>query len=121
MKLKICSICKGEVYLWKSNPPTCKNCCKPKPLNKISKKHKETLKEYKPKREEFLKENPYCQLKLEGCTYYATCIEHRAGKATKKLYLDETKWFASCISCNLQIETLADRYEKNLKLKHNVS
>jgi hypothetical protein len=119
-KKKLCSICGEYKILWKSFPPTC-NSCKPKtPIKKVSNKHKETLKEYKFLREEFLKEHPNCQLKLQGCTFVATTVEHRMGKSHKELYLDSSKWFASCLNCNQQIENLGKlAYEKGLKIHKN--
>ena len=120
--LKICSFCNQPKLLWKSNPKACKDCWyknNPIKIKKISDSHKETLREYKPEREQFLKEHPFCELKLEGCTKYSTEVEHRAGKATKELYLDKSKWFASCRNCNTQIEVLSERYELGLKIKHN--
>ena len=87
-------------YLFKSNPPTCKFCYKPSKVNKLSKSMEETLRDYKPLREQFLLENQYCQLRLNNCTIKAVCVHHKQGKATKELYLDTKKWMASCISCN---------------------
>ena len=119
-KKKLCSICGEYKILWKSFPPTCNSCKSVKPIKKVSEKHKETLKEYKPLREDFLKQNPYCQLRLQGCTYIADTIEHRMGKSYKELYLDTSKWFASCLNCNGVIERLGKiAYEKGLKIHKN--
>lgn len=122
MKLKICSECKKECYLFKSRPALCSSCARKyqKPINKVSDTHKETLKQYKPIREEYLKEHPNCQLKLEGCLGIASEIEHRSGKATKELYLDSSKYFAVCRVCHIQVEVLGtEAYEKGFKIKHN--
>lgn len=123
MKKKICSLCNEETFLFKSNPKLCQSCYQKsysKSIKKVSEKHKETLKEYKPLREEFLKQNSNCQLRLQGCTFVATTIEHRSGKAYKELYLDSSKWFASCLNCNQQIENLGKlAYEKGLKIHKN--
>jgi hypothetical protein len=118
---KLCSICGNLEYLWSSkNGNVCIKCKYVKPISKVSDKHKETLKEYKPLREEFLKQNPNCQLKLQGCSFVATTVEHRMGKAYKELYLDNSKWFASCLNCNQQIENLGKlAYEKGLKIHKN--
>ena len=90
------------------------------PIKKISDSMKETLKEYAPKRIEFLKANPICKLRLNDCTIDATTIEHRKGKATRELYLDEKYWWPSCLSCNQKVETLGKlAYERGLKIKHN--
>lgn len=123
MKKKFCTGCNQETFLWNSKLKLCKDCYQKlysKPIKKISDKHKETLKEYKPLREDFLKQNPYCQLRLQGCTYIADTIEHRMGKSHKELYLDSSKWFASCLNCNQQIENLGKlAYEKGLKIHKN--
>lgn len=121
MKKKICSVCKDEHFLWKSKPPLCKSCARQyqQPIKKISKSYQETLKEYAPLRAEFLKNNPLCQMKLQGCTYNAECIHHMQGKKSKELYLDSTKWKASCLSCNRVVEEILDPYSLGLKLKQN--
>lgn len=123
MKKKICSSCNKECYLFKSRPPLCSNCYKKqysKPINKVSESHKETLKQYSPKRKEFLKKNPYCQLHLQRCTKEVTCIHHKKGKSNRELYLDEKYWMASCINCNNEVERIGKiAYEKKLKLKRN--
>lgn len=120
-KKKLCSVCGNLEYLFRSNPPTCSKCVKKKPINKVSDKHKETLKEYKPLREEFLKQNPNCQLKLQGCLGIASEIEHREGKSSKELYLNSSKWFAICRVCHHQLEfVLGEKaYEKGFKLHRN--
>jgi hypothetical protein len=38
-----------------------------KKINKVSDNHKETLKEYKKVRKEFLNDHPQCMAKLQGC------------------------------------------------------
>jgi 5-methylcytosine-specific restriction endonuclease McrA len=40
MKKKVCSVCNEETYLWKSNPPTCKNCISKTPIKKQTEKQK---------------------------------------------------------------------------------
>ncbi len=122
MKLKICSECGKEGPLWKSSPKLCQGCARKyqKPINKISDTHKETLKQYKPIREGYLKQHPNCQLKLQGCLGVSSEIEHRSGKATKELYLDSSKFFAVCRVCHSQVEALGkEAYEKGFKIKHN--
>ena len=124
MKVKVCSECGKEGLLWRSKPALCPACARKyqKPVNKISDKHKQTLKEYKPIREEFLKAHPDCQLKLQGCTFVSTEIEHRQGKSSKELYLDSTKWFAVCRNCHTLVERLGEQaYTKGLKLKRNIN
>lgn len=45
-----------------------------------------------------------CEIRLPGCTGQAQCINHKKGKATAKLLMDETNWEASCFYCNNEIE-----------------
>ena len=79
-----------------------------------------TLEEYNPIRKEFLEERPFCEVKLDGCTNYSTCIHHKKSKHSKELYLDSSFWMASCISCNNKIENLGLKaYELGLKIRHN--
>jgi hypothetical protein len=102
MKVKVCSECGKEGLLWRSKPALCQS--------------------YKPIREEFLKAHPDCQLKLQGCTFVSTEIEHRQGKSSKELYLDSTKWFAVCRNCHTLVEGLGEQaYTKGLKLKRNIN
>lgn len=124
MKVKICSECGKEGPLFRSSPKLCQSCARKyqKPINKISDKHKQTLKEYKPVREEFLKAHPECQLKFVDCTRVATEIEHRQGKSSKELYLDSSKWFAVCRACHSKVEILGEQaYTKGLKLRRNIN
>lgn len=91
-----------------------------KPIKKVSASMQKTLDEYKPERKEFLEANPFCQVRLEGCTNYSTCIHHMKSKYSKELYLDKKFWMASCIKCNGRIEEIgAKAYELGLKIKHN--
>ena len=91
-----------------------------KKIKQISEHHKKTLDEYSPKRKVFLEERPYCELKLNGCTHFATCVHHKKGKHSKQLYLDEKFWMASCINCNRVVEEIGEKaYELGLKIKHN--
>jgi hypothetical protein len=123
MKLKECSVCKNKTYLFKSNPPVCKYCYRGNtPIKKVSSAMKDTLTEYRPLRLEYLNSHPICELKLSGCTREATCIHHKQGKSSKQLYLDTTKWLASCYSCNLNVELIGEEaYTKNLKIRRNES
>lgn len=120
-KLKTCIDCGEQKILFgKSMCKYCYSINNYKPINKVSKNHQKTLDEYAPKRKEFLKENPYCQLKLDGCTKESTCVHHKKGKHSRKLYLDEEFWMASCINCNRVVEEIGGKaYELGLKIKHN--
>lgn len=120
-KEKECHVCKKVTKLFRSNPPTCANCVKRKPINKISKKHKETIDEYVVEKREFLSlpENQFCKLKLSRCTQQATVIHHLRGKTSKKLYLDKRYWMPSCWNCNFDVESLPEAYKLGLKLSRN--
>lgn len=122
MKLKKCSICGKDVHLFKSIPPTCANCYKPKAINKVSKKQKETLELYKPKRLKYLDENTECEALLPGCTVSSTEIHHLEGKATRALYLDENNWMAICRNCHNIVETMGEEvYDLQLKIRRNAN
>lgn len=130
-KKKTCKGCKKEKYIFGYG--LCKSCYnfkksveysrnKPgrKPIKKISHKHRQTLKEYQPKRNKFLKNNPICQAHLNGCTLKATEVHHKKGKASKQLYLDASKWMSVCRNCHSIIENMgAKSYELGFKLYRN--
>lgn len=75
-----------------------------KPIRKISEKHQKTISEYGLIRKEFLKENPSCQIKLNGCTRIATEIHHSKGKSSKEQYLKKEDFVATCRSCHNYVE-----------------
>ena len=118
-KKKLCSLCGEYKILWKSQPPTCNSCKSKSPIKKVSEKHKETLKEYKVVREEFLKQNPNCQLRLQGCTFVATDIHHTfSGKDKQKYFLDIKTWKSLCRNCHSKLHnvlSLKENIELNMK------
>lgn len=123
-KKKLCSLCGNLEYLWSSkNGNVCIKCKSTKPIKKVSDKHKETLKEYKPLREEFLKLHPECQLKLQGCTLIATDIHHIfSGKDKQKYFLDIKTWKALCRNCHSKLHnvlSLKENIELNMKNQIN--
>ena len=125
MKKKFCTGCNQETFLWNSKLKLCKNCYQKsysKPIKKISEKHKETLKEYKVVKEEFLKQYTTCQVKISpDCTYdKGIAIHHLQGKSSKELYLDKNNFIACCNPCNLMIELIGlEAYKKGLKIHKN--
>lgn len=129
MRKKICSVCGEETYLWKSKPPTCKKCYRPKTSlkrskpNPVSAKRKVLLKEYKQVKEEFLKERPYCEALLPGCTVDKNVhIHHMKGKDSDELYMDTAYWLPCCNNCNLKIEELGEEaYKLGLKIRKHVT
>ena len=104
-KLKICNYCKQEKLIWKSlgKEKLCQQCWftkeKPKAIAPVSKKKKEEMDIYSKLRTGFLIINPYCQVKLPGCTIRATDIHHLySGRDREKYYLKTTTWKSSCRS-----------------------
>ena len=73
-----------------------------KPIAKVSEPLKEDLKEYKKVRDQFLKENPFCEAGLKGCGVKATEVHHKRGRG-KNLVNVET-FLAACHSCHKIIE-----------------
>lgn len=88
-KKKTCKDCDQERYIFGRG--LCLNCYRKtqKPISKVSKSYRETLKQYKPKRQKFLDERQFCEVRLEGCTGKSEVIHHRKGKEYRELYLDE--------------------------------
>lgn len=88
--------------------------------NKISDKRKELNKEYYPLREQFLKEHPNCELKLQPCTKVATEVHHTASGWNKATNLNNVKtWKASCGNCNQFLHdkiSAQEAREKGLKI-----
>lgn len=119
VKQKECSICGQKRPLWRSNPPTCKNCIPKKKVAQTSEKRKVTLLSYSKQRKLFLQKNMFCGLKLSRCTGGATVIHHTKGKSSEELYLDEKFWMASCWNCNTDVESYDLAYEKGLKIHRN--
>jgi hypothetical protein len=115
MKLKTCNGCNEEKPIWKNHlgKKYCKTCwschnntpkpivSKQKPIPKISSKKAKLDKVYSVLREQFIKQHPVCQAKLNGCTLSATDIHHKySGKNRSQYYLDSTTWMAICRNCH---------------------
>lgn len=113
-KLKICTGCQEPSYIYKSEGKSdkfCKQCWftkeKPKAIAPVSKKKKEEMDIYSKLRTGFLIINPYCQVKLPGCTIRATDIHHLySGRDREKYYLKTTAWKSSCRACHDQIHNV---------------
>ena len=111
MKLKTCSICNKETYLWKSTPKTCKDCygklkskdntnqsnlpAKPKSVLKriksVSDKKLIELAEYRVVRDKYLSEHPICE--FHTCDCRVVELHHMAGRIGK--LLTNPKYFKS--------------------------
>jgi len=70
-----------------------------KPIKKVSKKMQSELSIYRPIRDKFLEDNPECEAKLAGCTFFATEVHHPAGRLGKLLY-DITNMKSVCHNCH---------------------
>ncbi len=69
--------------------------------NKVSEKRKALNQEYAILREQFLKEHPKCELKLQPCTQTSTQVHHTASGWNKATNLNNVAtWKASCDHCN---------------------
>ncbi|KAA2242855.1 hypothetical protein F0L74_10020 [Chitinophaga agrisoli] len=76
---------------------------KPTKIRPFSKKREKINRVYAKKSRPFWKGKD-CEIKLPGCTGKAQCINHKKGKATTALLMDERFWEASCFYCNGEIE-----------------
>lgn len=104
-KKKICKCCGLEKYLFgKGFCQMCYNFRVAKPIKKISDKHKETLRDYKKVRIEYLTQNPTCKARLKNCTVIATEVHHLIGKTNREKYLDVNNFMSVCRGCHQQIE-----------------
>lgn len=88
-------------------------------IKPVSKKRRGQFAEYGPKREQFLKEHPLCEIRSPEpgvCTHFATVIHHSNGKENERLNIVED-WFSSCAGCNVWIEGPGTKwaYETGIK------
>ncbi len=88
-------------------------------INKLSDKRKVQQAEYLKKRLVFLNENQTCQIKLKGCTFYATEVHHSAGRTGTRL-IDETEFKATCRSCHTIVELNPGMAKQNGYSKHRL-
>lgn len=78
------------------------------PLAPISNIQKNMLAVYRMQRRAYLREHPYCQIQLDGCTRKATEIHHSAKKYSKKLWLDQNHYVGTCRNCHQKVENSPD-------------
>jgi hypothetical protein len=89
---------------------------KVKGIRKVSPKRAKEATEYTAKKKKFLKDNPYCQAKLLGCSKGSIDLHH-AGMRGKN-YLNEETFLAVCRNChNLIHNVLSAKEARDLKLK----
>jgi len=118
MKLKICSSCGIECYLWKSNPKLCKSCDlknstsigsfkityktsnktlhppkKQKPIPNMSEKEKKRQQAYLALRKIYMAQHTKCMFK--DCQRLSEECHHIVGRVGERL-LDTTEWMAVC-------------------------
>lgn len=74
------------------------------PISKMSQKKAGEVAEYIPLREQYLKDNPECAFKFEGCTKKATTIHHRSMSADDFLIVDT--WLGGCLHCHTICESM---------------
>lgn len=87
---------------------------------KVSEKRKEQNKEYSKLREQYLKDHPECEIKLQVCTRTSTQIHHTASGTNKATNLNNVAtWKASCDMCNQFLHdklSAKEAREKGLKI-----
>ena len=124
MKIKICSICNKETYLWKSNPASCKDCwlkikaqeqssepksykvskTKQSPVKRIksvSTKKLAELRDYRVVRDKYLADHKVCQ--HPDCKNLSEDLHHAKGRVGS--LLTDVRFFkALCRSCHRWVE-----------------
>jgi hypothetical protein len=74
-----------------------------KPISPISKAQAKRLAEYRRLRDQFMRNHPVCQARLDGCSTIASDLHHAAGRCGNNL-LDTTTYIALCRNCHSYIE-----------------
>jgi hypothetical protein len=70
-----------------------------------SDKQKDLDKKFAKAKREYLKEHPFCEANIEGCTKVSIDVHHKAGKATEELLLDKNYFLSCCRHCHTVIES----------------
>jgi len=89
---------------------------KPGKIAQFSKKRQKANREYADK------SRPYwvgkqCSIKAAGCSGMAQGIQHKKGKSSVELLMDEKYWIPSCNHCNQWVEIFpAEAEKKGFKL-----
>lgn len=74
------------------------------PISKMSQTRAAEMAEYVPLREQYLKDNPECAFKFEGCSKKATTIHHRSMSADD--FLIVATWLGGCLHCHTVCENM---------------
>jgi hypothetical protein len=72
-------------------------------IPKVTKKQAQRNAQYFKQRGPYLLENPYCVIKVEGCTHIAVEVHHGCGRIGNNL-LDESTWVSACSNCHHWVE-----------------
>ena len=129
MKLKTCSSCGIECYLWKSTPKLCKSCAVKNSMQigsiKITTKSQAKIKQFSDKkltelaiyrklRDKYLSDYPVCQFK--DCQ--STNVELHHKKSRKYFLCDSESFMSVCrIHHNWIHENCAESYELSYLIK----
>lgn len=86
-------------------------------IPKVTKKQAQRNAKYLKQRGPYLLENPYCVIRVEGCTYMASQVHHSDGRMLLKSgydrLLDESGWVPCCASCHSKSENSAQWAKEN--------
>lgn len=74
------------------------------PISKMSQKRAAEVAEYIPLKEEWIKANPLCLVKMDGCTKLTTEPHHRSMSADDFLVVET--WGPCCRNCHTKLEAL---------------
>jgi hypothetical protein len=82
-----------------------------------SKNGKADDREFSRKKAKVIKDRPWCELRLSGCTRRAVDVHHTRGK-DGGYYLDVATWLMACRSCHIKAgDNTAQSYELNISQK----
>lgn len=71
---------------------------------KVSEKQEDLNKKFAKAKKEYLREHPFCEANIDGCTKVSIDVHHKAGKASEVLLLDKSLFLGVCRHCHSIIE-----------------
>lgn len=74
------------------------------PISKMSQKRAGEVAEYIPLKEGWIKVNPLCLVRMDGCTKFTTEPHHRSMSADDFLVVET--WLPCCRNCHTKLEAL---------------
>lgn len=92
---------------------------KRKAISPISDKQAERLKVYRKNRDKYMKEHPFCEARLENCTFKATDLHHKKKRIGDNL-TNQKYFMALCRSCHNFIEnkmSIEEAERKGLRIR----